>query len=129
MSLYWPPSTPAAAAAAAAAAATAALAASTDGSAGAGGGGGEPSASVFKFDILKLFMVGTGILRKKGRKLVTYNEIFKEAFKKQILQTSRKTDRHKNFILTPLTMRRNQLYLQLLHDLEPAHTALCTRGR
>ena len=52
-----------AAAAAAAAAATAALAASTDGSAGAGGGGGEPSASVFKLDILKVFMVGTGILK------------------------------------------------------------------
>ena len=59
--MYWPPAS--AAAAAAAAAATAALAASTDGSAGAGGGGGEPSASVFKLDILKLFMVGTGILK------------------------------------------------------------------
>ena len=45
------------------AAATAALAASTDGSAGAGGGGGEPSASVFILDILKVFMVGTGILK------------------------------------------------------------------
>ena len=62
MSLYTcPPS--AAWAAAAAAAATAALAASTEGSAGAGGGGGDPSASVFKLDILKLFMVGTGILK------------------------------------------------------------------
>ena len=67
MSLYTcPPS--AAWAAAAAAAATAALAASTEGSAGAGGGGGDPSASVFKLDILKLFMVGTGILRKKRKK-------------------------------------------------------------
>lgn len=61
MSLYWLLS---AAAAAAAAAATAALAASTEGSAGAGGGGGEPSASVFKPDILKLF-IGTGILLER----------------------------------------------------------------
>ena len=67
--------TPSAAAAAAAAAATAALAASTDGSAGAGGGGGEEPSSVFKGDILKVF-IGTGILQGKNEPgYVAFKEI------------------------------------------------------
>ena len=64
MSLYCEATPSAAAAAAAAAAATAALAASTEGSAGAGGGGGDEPSSVFKGDILKVFM-GTGILKRE----------------------------------------------------------------